>query len=309
MSGMPILVQHRVVFVIPAFNEARFIGQALASLQAQTCADFRVLICDNASEDDTGRISREICQSDRRFVYVRHASNIGGFKNTLFGLLSSASDYFSFLGAHDRLAPSFLEQTLGALDHAPEKSLCYTHTVLIDEEDKISKITNGGDYVLPADLAPAVRYLELAYRLGSCEAINQLVRRSCLDVSRLRPCWGTDLVMLCHLVAHGPFHRIEEPLYHRRVFPGRGQSYMERLTGRAATPDYGQTALAFLQDVWSHPAITEEYRPALIQALLQVLQKRFGCLTSNPDISDGMPAPVEISCRTDLPGTRRRPQR
>jgi glycosyltransferase involved in cell wall biosynthesis len=54
--------------VIPAFNEARTLGRCLAALARQSvpCRDFDVIVVDDGSSDDTGRIAREFSEGGLR---------------------------------------------------------------------------------------------------------------------------------------------------------------------------------------------------------------------------------------------------
>ncbi len=65
----------RVTVVIPTFNRARFLPVAVDSVLAQTYGDFRLLIADNASTDETADIVARY--DDPRIDYVRRPENLG----------------------------------------------------------------------------------------------------------------------------------------------------------------------------------------------------------------------------------------
>ncbi|MHB8287076.1 MAG: glycosyltransferase family 2 protein, partial [Caulobacteraceae bacterium] len=62
----------RVTVVVPAYNVARYIGDALASLQAQTCTDWRCIVIDDGSTDDV--VTRVEAVADARIQLVRQAN-------------------------------------------------------------------------------------------------------------------------------------------------------------------------------------------------------------------------------------------
>ena len=53
-----------VSIVVPNYNHAPFLGRRLDTLLAQTCQDFELILLDDRSTDDTGRIMDEIAALD-----------------------------------------------------------------------------------------------------------------------------------------------------------------------------------------------------------------------------------------------------
>ena len=62
----------RVSIGLPVYNGARYLRECLDSLVAQTYRDIEIVICDNASTDDTESICREFALSDARIRYYRN---------------------------------------------------------------------------------------------------------------------------------------------------------------------------------------------------------------------------------------------
>ncbi|HSX69316.1 MAG TPA: glycosyltransferase family 2 protein, partial [Pseudomonas sp.] len=237
-------LQHNVVITVPVYNEGPYILETLTSLAAQTYSDFRVLVADNASTDDTQSICQAFCAQDSRFHYARHESNLGATANFKYCFDNTESELFMWLGGHDVLHPEFLEEACARMAAHPGLSLVYSHTRWIDENNRTLGQTNGGNYVFQEPLAPQVRFLKLLNALDRCEAINQVIRRKFVDLP-FRPIVSADLVFLCHLAAHGPFARIERPLYIRREIRKRTSTMMERITGKRIDPQYQELAAFF----------------------------------------------------------------
>ena len=67
MTGPPPPPPPAVTVVLATRNRARFLPDALRSITAQrTTCDFEVVVVDNGSTDDTGRVIAEWCRADRR---------------------------------------------------------------------------------------------------------------------------------------------------------------------------------------------------------------------------------------------------
>jgi len=99
-----------VTVVVPAFNESRFIGDAIASLKAQTFANFKAVIVDDASSDDTVAKAFAAIGGDERFHVVRHAINSGLSAGRNTGLRLAETPYVCFLDGDDFFHVDNLEE-------------------------------------------------------------------------------------------------------------------------------------------------------------------------------------------------------
>ncbi|MEO1673070.1 MAG: glycosyltransferase, partial [Cyanobacteria bacterium J06631_2] len=66
---------------MPVYNGANFIREALDSILSQTFDNFELVICDNASIDETEKICREYASKDSRIHYHRSQQNLGATWN------------------------------------------------------------------------------------------------------------------------------------------------------------------------------------------------------------------------------------
>ena len=77
---------------------------------AQTYTDFEVIICDNASTDDTQAICEEYAKKDARIRYVRNPVNLGAAPNYNKSFELSNGRYFNWFAHDDLLAPDYLQR-------------------------------------------------------------------------------------------------------------------------------------------------------------------------------------------------------
>lgn len=92
-----------VTILIPTFNRSMLLRQALESALAQTYSNLEIIVCDNASTDDTGKTVGQYT-ADPRLRYVRNTQNIGLVRNWEKGVVKEAKgDWFLILSDDDYL--------------------------------------------------------------------------------------------------------------------------------------------------------------------------------------------------------------
>ena len=96
----------KISVVIPMYNKENFIKETLDSVLQQTFTDFEVIIVNDCSTDNSGKVILE-CK-DKRIKTIEHKTNKGlsAARNT--GILNSKSDYIAFLDADDTWNENYL---------------------------------------------------------------------------------------------------------------------------------------------------------------------------------------------------------
>lgn len=124
----------KVSILIPAFNEESNLRACLNSVLEQEFADYEVLILDDCSSDGTGIISKEYCQADDRFIYIRNDRNVGLQKTLNKGLALARGELIARLDADDFwILKSKLKKQAGFLDANKDHALVGTGVVILDE--------------------------------------------------------------------------------------------------------------------------------------------------------------------------------
>jgi glycosyltransferase involved in cell wall biosynthesis len=114
-SSMPL-----VSIVIPCYNQARFLSDALNSVLAQTYPNWECIIVNDGSKDDTERLANDWMQKDGRVKSIKKIN--GGLSSARnAGLLMAAGDLIQFLDADDLLEPEKLKYQLNCLANAGDK--------------------------------------------------------------------------------------------------------------------------------------------------------------------------------------------
>lgn len=110
----------KITVMIPTYNQARFIRQAIESALGQSHASIEVVVGDDASTDDTPSIVSSI--KDARLRYVRHQTNLGRVDNYRRLLYEHASgDFVVNLDGDDYFTdPQFLAEAVKSLAADPQ---------------------------------------------------------------------------------------------------------------------------------------------------------------------------------------------
>lgn len=121
-----------VSIVVPAFNQARFLGQAIDSALAQTHHDLEVIVVDDGSTDGTP----EVCAAyvgDPRVVMLRQENaGVGAARNR--GAREARGEYLTFLDADDFFLPEKCAAQAALLDSEADLAFVYCDIVPVDED-------------------------------------------------------------------------------------------------------------------------------------------------------------------------------
>lgn len=202
---------------MPVYNAERHLREAIDAVLTQSFKDFVLLISDNASKDTTAAICHEYVNKDERVTYFRQSSNLGAAEN--FNVLArmAESPFFVWHAADDFWCERYLEACVESLIDSPKAVLSFTKAEPIDEVGDFQE-THG----VPVDLSggnPVDRFVRCLEPIPYSEnVIYGLIRTSALKKTRLQgPFGGGDRAFLAELSLLGPFVRVNQTLFKRRV--------------------------------------------------------------------------------------------
>ena len=122
----------RVSVIIPVFNAARTIEQAVESVCAQTFTDFEIVAVDDGSTDG----SIEVLERYRDAIKILQQENRGPSAARNLGIANSSGEYLGFLDADDWWKPEFLAGMVAALARHPHCVMAYCDLQLVDSLGK-----------------------------------------------------------------------------------------------------------------------------------------------------------------------------
>jgi glycosyltransferase involved in cell wall biosynthesis len=215
---------------MPVYNGERFVCQALESILMQDYGNFELIISDNASTDNTGRICQRYADRDARIRYVRNETNLGACPNHQRVFEMARGDYFKWAAHDDECLPTFLSRCMCVLRGAPQSVvLVYPQSVIIDQEGRITE-----EYRTSIEAKASRPHRRLAKVLSNVELgtpIYGVMRTSALKQTRLIDAFfSSDYVLFAELAMLGEIWELPEPLLRKRFPPAR--SYVAHQTAQ-----------------------------------------------------------------------------
>jgi glycosyltransferase involved in cell wall biosynthesis len=123
----------KISAVIPAYNSAEFIADAIHSILGQTCPVDEIIVVDDGSSDETGRIVGGLPGNIR---YHRQ-DNQGPSAARNQGIKMAQGDWIAFLDADDQWTPDKIEKQLATLERYPELHLIAGDMTEIDTGNRL----------------------------------------------------------------------------------------------------------------------------------------------------------------------------
>jgi glycosyltransferase involved in cell wall biosynthesis len=128
-----ILMQPLVSIILPAYNGARYLAEAIESCLGQTYRNWELILVDDCSTDATPAIIAKFVAQDSRIKSIRHERNRKLPEALNTGHAAARGEYLTWTSDDNRLLPTALEELTAYLEQHPSIGLVYADSVLIDE--------------------------------------------------------------------------------------------------------------------------------------------------------------------------------
>lgn len=114
-----------VSVIIPAYNCAGILFETIDSVLKQTYGNIEIVVVDDGSTDDTGKVADRYQVSGKVRWYRQENGGPGSARNT--GIRSANGDYITFLDADDSLTPDSIEKRMALIREADGLELVYSN--------------------------------------------------------------------------------------------------------------------------------------------------------------------------------------
>lgn len=113
----------KVSIILPTYNRAQYIFEAIESVQQQTYANWELLVVDDGSTDRTIQLFRETITDDR-VILLETPCRLGITGSRNMGLKNATGDLIAFIDSDDLWDRSKLEKQINAFFEYPEAGYC-----------------------------------------------------------------------------------------------------------------------------------------------------------------------------------------
>ena len=184
----------RISVVLPTRNRATYLPMAVASVQAQSYANWELLVVDDGSDDETPERLAALDDPRIRSLRVPHA---GSYAARNVALDQATGDIVAYLDDDNVMHPLWLKAVVWAFDQRPNVDVLYG-AVILDDDERANRRGSGG---LPkVFFRPYDRKMLLNENLADMSAIAHRAR---LPGARFDESLATvgDWDLLCRLTA------------------------------------------------------------------------------------------------------------
>lgn len=146
-----------ISIIVPVYNVREYLPRCLESIVNQTFKDFELILVDDGSTDDSGKICDDFKMNYTDSCVVLHKSNGGLSSARLEGFKVSKGKYVCFIDSDDYLNPNYLQELFNAAENQnAEISICAYEYERAESKHAVVLPNNTGsvtdickDYILP----------------------------------------------------------------------------------------------------------------------------------------------------------------
>lgn len=266
---------------IPAYNEARYIGETVRSALSQDYRSLEVIVCDNGSTDETYAVIARLAQQDDRVLALRNERNIGALENFRRVRDCATGAFFMWLGGHDILQSSFVSEAVTKLS-TPGCAMVFPQCNFVDEADPSVVLMSGDSDIDTTGVDRLYGAVLVAQNLVKCSAIHGLYRTELIKALPLEQIYGGDDLILFLTAAYGRLEKSSRVGLLRR-HPRVGETAAQK-SERYAKADVirkeqglnrAVTAAYHLKWIWKLPHLSLNERLWLSRRFLTVYKRRY----------------------------------
>lgn len=108
-------MESKVSIIVPIYNVEKYIKKCINSILNQTYKNLEIILINDCSTDNSGKILEEIIKNDNRCIYIEKEKNSGLAATRNTGIKKSTGDYLAFVDSDDWVSEDYVEKLLNAI--------------------------------------------------------------------------------------------------------------------------------------------------------------------------------------------------
>ncbi|NLV27536.1 MAG: glycosyltransferase [Methanomicrobiales archaeon] len=129
--------EDKISVIIPSYNNARFLGEAIKSIINQTYPNLEIIIVEGNSSDSSLEIVNGYAKKDSRIVVIVQDRNYGVSKARNDGILASTGKYVAILDSDDVMLPGRIDELYQEIIKNDNYGLVHSDVFVINETGRI----------------------------------------------------------------------------------------------------------------------------------------------------------------------------
>ena len=242
----------KVSVIIPTYNRAWCLRNAIESVLAQTFQDLELLVIDDGSTDETV----EVLASFPGIEYYRQGNRgVSAARNT--GVAHTQGEYIVFLDSDDILMEHALQIGVDTLDKNPQVGFCYGQFYIMDEAGQVLGLRRSSMLNCSSTIDGREQIRELLYtdriRLSAMMSRRHVLKEAGLFNEDMRNI-AEDLDLIVRMAKICDVAYIGQPIAKLRRHSG---CLSLNYNGRSAEKAY----LAVLREIFQDPLLGCQFQP------------------------------------------------
>ena len=132
----------KLTVVMPAYNASKYISTTIQSIVQQTFAEWKLIVINDCSTDNTKDIVEEWTRKDKRIHIVNNEENLKVARSMNKGIALVNTLYFARIDSDDVLLPMHFEKLIQYLEEHKDISICGSQVITIDEHGSFRRTWN-----------------------------------------------------------------------------------------------------------------------------------------------------------------------
>ena len=130
----------KVSVIIPCYNQAQFVEEAILSALHQTYQNIEIVCINDGSTDNSSEVIQKLAQKYRQIVFFDEKENKGVIESRNIAINAASGEYILPLDADDTIEPEYIEEAVKVLDNNTDIGIVYSKARLFGIKNKEWKL-------------------------------------------------------------------------------------------------------------------------------------------------------------------------